>query len=323
MKSRHALVTMGSPSFREVRAPLVEVVSAWFPPNARLASHTHAKAVFGVMLDGTFRTRILGRDVDYLAAGAWTEPAEERHTNVAGSTGARVLIVQPGSADSALADVCRSLLEEVVYIRSLDLMADASRLEAECTVPDELSALVVEGTALAMLARAARLQRRELHHDHAPRWLHRAVEYLHAHCLDRINLGALATSVGVHPSRLAHEFRTRLGVSPGEYVRRLRLEWAAGCLREPEPGIAEVAVRAGLLRPESFLANVSPALRRQSGAVASSANDSVTRLTHLQPRDLRRNPPRRRAVRDPQVVRPRIDRQVPAPAPLGSAADTS
>ena len=252
MKSRHALVTMGSPHFREIRAPMIEVVSAWFPPNARLAAHTHAKAVFGVMLDGAFRTRILGRDVDYLSAGAWTEPAEERHMNVAGSGGARVLVVQPGAAHGGLADACRRLLDEVVSIRSAELMADASRLEAECAVPDELSPLVVEGTAVAMLARAARLQRARLHHDRAPRWLHGAVEYLHAHRLDRINLGDLAKSVGVHPSRLAHEFRARLGTSPGEYVRGLRLEWSASRLRDPDLGIADIAIQAGFYDQSHF-----------------------------------------------------------------------
>ena len=251
-KSRHALVTMGSPSFRHVRTPMVEVVSAWFPPNARLESHTHAKAVFGVMLAGAFRTRILGSEVDYLASSAWTEPAEERHANVAGDQGAHVVIVQPGSSATDIAHACRRLLEEVVYFRSADLIAEASRLEAECAVPDELSGLVVEGTALAMLARGARLYRHRKHHDSGPPWLQRAVDYLHAHRLDRINLGELATTVGVHPSRLAHEFRARLGTSPGEYVRRLRLEWAAERLRDNDATIAEIAVRAGFYDQSHF-----------------------------------------------------------------------
>ena len=250
-KSRHAAVTMGSPAFREIRTPLVDVVSAWFPPNAQLASHTHAKAVFGMMLDGSFRTRIVSRDIDYLASGAWTEPAEERHANVAGNRGARVLIVQPGTGAADLG-AYRSLLDEVIYLQSTDLMAEAFRLENECAMPDELSPFVAEGTALALLARAARVQRRRRHHDGWPRWLHDAVDYLHAHRLDRIDLGGVATGVGVHPSRLAHEFRARLGTSPGEYVRRLRLEWAAERLRHPRPGVAEIAIQAGFYDQSHF-----------------------------------------------------------------------
>jgi AraC-like DNA-binding protein len=36
----------------------------------------------------------------------------------------------------------------------------------------------------------------------------------------RPTLGQVAAEVGVHPSRLAHEFRRRFGVTAGEYLRR-------------------------------------------------------------------------------------------------------
>jgi AraC family transcriptional regulator len=252
MKSRHAAVTMGSPSFRHVHAPTIDVVSAWFPPNARLDMHTHAQAVFGMMLEGSFQTNILGRDVDYLPGGAWTEPAEERHANVAGRAGAHVIVVQPTAAATEIGMEYRRLLDEVVSMQSAELLADASRLEAECSAPDDLSPLVVEGTALSMLARAARLYRSIRNHEREPRWLSQAVEYLRAHRLDRIRLSDVARDVGVHPSRLAHEFRARVGASPGEYVRRLRLEWAAQRLIEDDAPIAEIALRAGFYDQSHF-----------------------------------------------------------------------
>jgi len=249
---RHAPVTLGSPRFRHIQSPSLDVVEAWFPPHSRLDTHTHARAVFGIMLDGQFRTQILGRDVEYLASGAWTEPTEERHSNLAGNRGAHVVVVQPNAADVELADECRHLLGEVVYVQSAELRADAARLATECAVQDDLSPLVAEGSALAMLARAARLYRSRLHCEREPRFLTLAVEYLHAHHLDRIDLGALARGVGVHPSRLAHEFRARLGVSPGEYVRCLRLEWAARELGAGEVSVAEVALRAGFYDQSHF-----------------------------------------------------------------------
>jgi AraC family transcriptional regulator len=129
---------------------------------------------------------------------------------------------------------------------------DASRLAAESDAPDDQTPLFAEGSALAMLARAARLYRTRTHNERTPRWLTQAVDYLHAHQLDRIDLGALARSVGVHPTRLAHEFRARLSASPGEYVRRLRLEWAAQQLQQSDASIAEVAVRAGFYDQSHF-----------------------------------------------------------------------
>src|SRR5215207_6574837 len=131
-RGRHAPVTLGSPRFRHIHAPSIDVVAAWFPPHGQLESHTHARAVFGVMLDGDFRTRILSRDVNYLASGAWTEPAEERHANAAGDRGAHVVVLQPSVSDTELAHECRRLLDEVVYLQSAELRADAARLAGEC-----------------------------------------------------------------------------------------------------------------------------------------------------------------------------------------------
>lgn len=251
-RTRHALVTMGSPRFRHLHTSTVDIVSAWFPPNARLDSHTHARAVFGVMLQGSFDTRILGREVEYRPAVAWTEPAEERHANVAGARGANVLIVQPSAHAGDLSDAYRTLLDEIVYLRSSELVADAARLEAECARPDDLSGLVVEGTALAMLARAARVFRLTTFHGRAPAWLLAATEYLRAHRLERIKLGDVARTVGVHPSRLAHGFRAEYGQTPGQFVRELRLEWAAEQLRREDATLADVAIRAGFYDQSHF-----------------------------------------------------------------------
>jgi AraC family transcriptional regulator len=214
--------------------------------------HTHAGALFGMMLDGGFATRIMGRDVDYRAGSAWTEPAEERHANRAGARGARVLVLQPASNSPCLEPIARGLLDEVLTIEATGLLGDAERLEAECARPDDLSSLVVEGTALSMLVRAARLFRARAHHARAPRWLTLAVEYLHAHRCDAVQLSDVARAVGVAPSQLAHGFRERLGTTPGEYLRRLRVEWAAVQLRDGHAAVAEVALRAGFCDQSHF-----------------------------------------------------------------------
>ncbi|MBC7895736.1 MAG: helix-turn-helix transcriptional regulator [Cytophagaceae bacterium] len=266
MKTPHVPVTLGSPRSRRVETESLEVVAAWFPSHARLGTHTHPRALFGVMLDGAFRTSILGREVDYEGASVWTEPAEERHANVASAVGARVLIIQPARAASSVAAIHRDLFDEVVHERSIDLRTAAMRLEAECAVRDDLAPLVVEGLGLALLARAARLFRRARHHDAHPAWLEQARDYLHAHCLERVQLGAVARAVGVHPSRLSHEFRTRLHVSPGEFVRALRLSWAAVELRKPESTIADVAARAGFYDQSHF----SRLFRRQFGVAPAA-----------------------------------------------------
>ena len=281
VKETHAPVTLGSPVFRTVAARSVSVVSAWFPPNTNLGMHSHAGALFGMMLEGGFATRIMGRDAHYRAGSAWTEPAEERHANLAGAAGARVLVLQPALNVADLEPIARGLLDEVVTIEAADLMADAVRLESECARPDDLSPLVVEGTALSLLARAARLFRAGVYHARMPRWLSMAVEYLHAHRLDTVQLGDVARTVGVGPSQLAHGFRERLGTTPGEYLRRLRIEWAADQLRDGGSTVAEIALRAGFYDQSHF----TRVFRRQYGVTPAAWREGAYRCsaTFLKP----------------------------------------
>lgn len=266
MQARHVPVTLGSPRSVRVATESLEIVSAWFPPDARLGQHTHPRALFGVMLEGAFRTSIIGREVDYDASSAWTEPAEERHANVASRAGAHVLIIQPRPDNTDLAATYRELFDEVVHCRAAELRIDAMRLEAECAVRDDLSPLVAEGMGLALLARGARHFRRARHHATHPAWLLQARDYLHAHCLERVQLSVLARMVGVHPSRLAHEFRRHLHASPGEYLRGLRLTWAAQQLRGADASIADVATRAGFYDQSHF----SRLFRRQFGVTPAA-----------------------------------------------------
>ena len=261
VRSTHAPVTLGSPVFRAVAARSVHVVSAWFPPHTNLGMHTHAGALFGVMLEGGFATRIMGRDADYRSGSAWTEPAEERHANVAGAQGARVLVLQASSNVADLEPIARGPLDEVVTFDAGEILADAARLQSECARPDDLSSLVVEGTALSMLARAARLFRARLHAERAPRWLALAIDYLHAHRLGDVQLRDVARAVGVGPSQLAHGFRERLGTTPGEYLRRLRVDWAAAQLRDGDATVAEIALQAGFYDQSHF----TRVFRRQHG----------------------------------------------------------
>ena len=85
---------------------------------------------------------------------------------------------------------------------------------------------------------------------------------------------AFATRFGVHPSRLAHEFRARLHAGPGEYLRALRLAWAAEQLQRADATIADVASRAGFYDQSHF----SRMFRRQFGvAPAAWRRDSARR----------------------------------------------
>lgn len=79
----------------------------------------------------------------------------------------------------------------------------------------------------------------------APRWLARTRDLLHDQFRERHTLAELAAQAGVHASHLAREFRVHYGVSVGEYVRRVRCEWAATQLLSTTDSISEIAASAG------------------------------------------------------------------------------
>ena len=65
-------------------------------------------------------------------------------------------------------------------------------------------------------------------------------------------LGELARTVDVHPVYLARAFRRSYGCSPGEYLRRRRMEHAVAMLHDDRMGIADIAVACGFVDQSHF-----------------------------------------------------------------------
>ena len=252
---------MGSPRFQTVEATGCTIIEAWFPPGEVLPAHTHDRPIFGIMLGGAFQSAIARRRLDCPIATAWVEPQAERHANYIGREGARVLVVQPDPARADLFGPFGRFVEEVRHLRHAGIAADAWRVSAELTIADDLSTLAIDGLVQTMLATAARAERWSRSHAPAPRWLLQAQESLHAHFRDRVSMTELATAVGVSPWHLARGFRSHLRTSPGDYVRRLRVEWAAERLLRTDAPVAEIAVAAGF----SDQSHLTREFRRQLG----------------------------------------------------------
>jgi AraC family transcriptional regulator len=248
-------VTMGSPRFRTAEATGCTITEAWFPPGTVLPPHTHDRPVFAVMLGGAFESAIARRRLDCPPASVWVEPLAERHANFIGRQGAHVLVVQPdvravGNAASAAGGAelfapFALYFDEVRHLRHAGVAADARRVTAELAIADDLSPLATDGLVQTMLATAARAWAPRRHHPHPPGWLLSAQELLHARFRERLGLAEVAAAVGVSPWHLARTFRAHFRTTLGEYVRRLRVEWAAERIARTEMSLSEVAIAAG------------------------------------------------------------------------------
>jgi AraC family transcriptional regulator len=257
---RHVPVTMGSPRFRVADAGAFQVTDAWFPPNAVLEPHTHERAIFAVMLAGSFTNRIAGREYDCTPATFWTEPLGEKHANRGGSQGARVFVVQPDPQRAEQLEPFTPLLDAVRYGRHENVALDARRALLEVGSDDRLAPLAIESAVLSSLIAAARLTMPQRAHAKAPRWAQQARDYVHEHYRRGFRISNLAAQLGVEPSRLAHVFRRYFGSTVGEYARAQRLRWALQQLEETDTPIAKIAVSAGYCDQSHLTRDVKRAL---------------------------------------------------------------
>jgi len=148
---------------------------------------------------------------------------------------------------------CRHILrvfEGHRYFTGGPVSALALRIYRESRVKDSVASIIVEGLMLELLGHASRsLIKTPVR---PPSWLMQARDLLHSQFNDSLNLDEIANIVGVHPTHLARTFKKHYRTTVGEYIRRLRLDWATRQLSQTEDSIAEIASAAGFYDQSHF-----------------------------------------------------------------------
>src|SRR5262249_46229509 len=148
---------------------------------------------------------------------------------------------------------------------------------------DELSPLIIEGLTLELLAESARLPYSGPLRN-SPRWLSAVHDLLRAKFADHLSVQAIAESVSMHPAHVSRVVRQFHGCTLGEYIRRLRIEYACVRLTRSEAPLAEIALAAGFSDQSHFSNSfkrqlgISPAIFRKShGPRKTGANECSDR----------------------------------------------
>ena len=227
------------------------VMDARFPAGLRIASHTHEGACVTVVMEGEFSERLLRRDRMCAQRSVLAKPPLEVHEDSFGRYGSRQLIVEvePAALRAMRLDACA--WDNIVHARAGEAEAVARSLAREIAMPDSLTALAIQGLTLELLVGVWRLQsvRRP---RVPPAWLLRAREFVNDQFQSSFTLEEVAASAGVHAAHLAREFRSHFGVSIGQQVRRLRVEWSKTQLLTSRDSLARIAVRAGFSDQSHF-----------------------------------------------------------------------
>lgn len=79
-----------------------------------------------------------------------------------------------------------------------------------------------------------------------------AMEHMRSHLSEDFSVEQYAASVNLSSSRFSHLFTKTVGISPHQYLTRLRLEWAQTYLRDSTMSIAEISDTVGFSDPLYF-----------------------------------------------------------------------
>lgn len=69
----------------------------------------------------------------------------------------------------------------------------------------------------------------------------RALQYIADHVYEKLPVEAVAKGIGVSASHLTALFHRQMGISPGEYIRRVKLEESKGLIREGKMNFSQIA----------------------------------------------------------------------------------
>lgn len=211
-------------------------------PEREVETHTHDEAHFVLVTAGTYLSSARGAPPVCEAPTLIYNPPGTTHRDRFRSDGGRFFTISV--ADAALRDMSDYVpLAGGALVLSKRLASLARRIARETLCADVCSPLAAEALSLELLARTSQSFEREP--VSSPGWLRRAGELLREERGDGLSIADVASAVGVHPVHLTRTFRRHFHCTPGEYLRRCRLEKAAALLAGSLSPLSEIALASG------------------------------------------------------------------------------
>jgi AraC family transcriptional regulator len=213
---------------------------AVYQPRTRLPRHSHSQAYLCLVASGAFEERGRGR-LETCASGTtvWN-PSGHEHEDRFGDAGAQTWNLE---FQQHWSERIAQVTETWTVARSVEVSWLVGRILRELARPDTSSALALEGTVCALLGELSRdpatAERR------VPSWLSRAQSRLREEYRLPPTVGELAREAGVHRSHFARAFTRHYGTTVAEFVRRLRIDWAAEQLRTGNWTLSQLSLDAG------------------------------------------------------------------------------
>lgn len=218
-------------------------------PEEDVRRHTHDDAHFLLLLEGQYLSEARGMPAVCSKRTLILNPPGTTHRDrFRGLEGRFFTLSVPADAWRA-ATATRDLPDSALRMPAAALVR-ATVLRHELQAWDGASPLAVEAGFEELLDAAASARAESV--VQAPAWLQRACERLRQDWTTTPRLAELAREADLHPVYFARAFRRRYRCSPGEYLRRFRLERAVDLLHERKLSLADIALACGYVDQSHF-----------------------------------------------------------------------
>jgi AraC family transcriptional regulator len=227
---------------------LAEVV---YPSGYQTPEHSHDLAQLCLVRKGVFVEVYDRKHREVRPLSLITRPAGERHAQRFRESEVRCLIIEVEPEwPEGVREHRISLADSAAFHGGLSVWL-ATRLYKEFQLADDPSSLAIEGLALELMAELSR-HRVKRSSRKPSRSLEQTSELLHAHFSESLTLDRIARSVGTHPVHLARTFRRYHQCTIGEYIRKLRIEFACREISTTDCQLALIASRSGFYDQSHF-----------------------------------------------------------------------
>lgn len=209
--------------------------------------HEHEQASIDFVLAGGGVGHCAGKEIHSSPGMIEFYRPELRHNFRSARGGIRSLhVVIPASVLGEYSGISSVVVEELDRTRSAGI---ASCLLGELLDPDRSSNLVMESLAYELLGEVSEVAGRPIRRAG---WIGLVRDMLHSVHDRTVSLTELADIAGISRGHLARGFRSALGMTAGEYHRRIRLAGAARALVASDAPIARIAFNAGFVDQAHF-----------------------------------------------------------------------
>ena len=209
-----------------------------------LPTHSHPLARVCLTMEGGFRESIGGTDCDCGPGTVLLRPPQAPHQDHFGGIPVRNVLVEiePGRFEECCGAFGGRFVPTLLNGSLLEGLPE--KIDHELRTQDASSPVCIEGLILQLMVSASRLLA-ALKAPRIPGVVTAAIESIERSFRRTVSLSILAEQLGVAPTRLAQQFQRHQGCSVGEFVRRRRVEFAAGLLRDRKLPISRIAVESG------------------------------------------------------------------------------